>query len=150
MVIGSFIMVPCETVLETLLDKAIVECGLRKTLAEYGISGNETVRLELITENGTNISCQVPENNARTLDEISLAPIAELREKIKDFLNDGQEKLDLVEEIEKHKTPSSSFTLALNIGSTVSEKAEMPKVKLLFSFGTECPCSNPRYRCCTF
>jgi hypothetical protein len=143
-------MVPCTIALEALLDKTIVECNLRNILAVHGISGNETVRLDLNTENGTNVSCHVPENNNKTLDEVSLAPIAELREKIKNFLNDGQEKFDLVEEIENHKTQSSLFTLTLNIGSALPGKVEIPKVKLLFSFGTESPCSNPRYRCCTF
>jgi hypothetical protein len=71
-------MVSCTMALEVLLDKTIVECNLRSILAVHGISGYETVRLELSTDNGTNVSCHVPENNSRTLDEVSLAPIAEI------------------------------------------------------------------------
>ena len=136
-------MDPCETPLESLLDQAIDEFKLRDILAEYGIPSDEIVEIELSIENRVIATCNVPLGDNKASAEGSYSPLPGLRDRINIFLDKGQEKFKLLEQIDGHKAPLSPVKVTLNIGKKLVGRVKIPVLALASYHGILHPCPHP-------
>lgn len=136
------------TTLNSLLGKTLVEFKLRDVLKRYGIPGEETVRVD-IESNDEIIACSyLPLNNDEGLVQAPVASLIKLREEIVEILNRGQDLFGLVEELEFYKPNSSLFKVHLNIGTAQVDDLKFSNLKIVAKFGYRSPC-GPRECCAT-
>ena len=123
-------MDPWKTLLESLLDQTIDNFKLRNILVKYGIPSDEIVEIELCIENKVIVTCNVPFGDSNASFEGSFSPLPGLRDCMNDFFNNGQEKFELLKQINDPKTTLFSFKSNLNIGAKLSGEMKIPALVL--------------------
>jgi hypothetical protein len=143
----SGVIVNDKTDLQSLLEQTMVECGLRELLDTYGIARNKLVRVVISSETGIIAGVNIPATSDEVPLKVPFAALADIRDGIKNILNLGQDKFNLVEQIEDHKTLSSLFEVTLYIGAAQAGDVKVPEAKLSLFYGTLSPCGYRK--CCT-